>query len=84
MTMLRIVLGCGIVLGIPNCKRLKEILSEMRSKTAPPRKEMITYEQAVAFIAKAHELGQPELALGRALQFEGNPTVDRYHWRMGP
>jgi hypothetical protein len=71
MTMLRIVLGYGIVVGIPNCKRLKEILSEMRFKTAPPRKEVLTYDQAVAFIAKAHELGQPELALGQALQFEG-------------
>jgi hypothetical protein len=39
MTMLRIVLGYGIVAGIPNCKRLKEILSEMRFKMAPPRKE---------------------------------------------
>ncbi|HEX4617565.1 MAG TPA: hypothetical protein VH230_16830 [Stellaceae bacterium] len=71
MTMLRIVLGYGIVVGIPNCKRLKEILSAMRFKTAPPRKEVLTYDQAVAFIAKAHELGQPELALGQALQFEG-------------
>jgi hypothetical protein len=71
MTMLRIVLGYGMVVGVPNCKRLKEILSEMRFKTAPPRKVVLTYDQAVAFIAKAHELGQPELALGQALQFEG-------------
>lgn len=32
---------------------------------------MLTCDQAVAFIAKAHKLGQPELALGQALQFEG-------------
>jgi len=31
----------------------------------------MTYKQVVAFIAKAHELGQPELARAQALQFEG-------------
>src|SRR5208282_1837739 len=29
-----------------------------------------TYEQAVAFIATAHDLGYPEMALTEALQFE--------------
>lgn len=38
MTMLRIVLGYRIVVGIPNCKRLKDTLSEMRFKTAAPGK----------------------------------------------
>jgi hypothetical protein len=32
---------------------------------------VITYQQVVAFIAKAHELNWPELALAQALQFEG-------------
>lgn len=71
MTMLRIVLGYGHQLGLPNCGRLKDILSEMRFKTARARDAVITYQQAVAFIAKAHELGRPEMALGQALQFEG-------------
>jgi hypothetical protein len=43
----------------------------MRFKDAPPRKTVMTYEQVVAFIAKAHELGRSELALAQALQFEG-------------
>jgi hypothetical protein len=71
MTMLRILFGYGQTKGLPYCDRLKGTLAEMRFKTTPPRKAIITYEQVVAFIAKGHELGQPELALAQALQFEG-------------
>jgi hypothetical protein len=71
MTMLRILFKYGQTKGLPNCQKLKGILAEMRFKNTPPRKEVITYEQVVAFIAKAHELGQSELALAQALQFEG-------------
>ena len=71
MTMLRILFGYGQILGLPNCDKLKGVLGEMRFKDAPPRKAVITYDQVVAFIRKAHELGQPELALAQALQFEG-------------
>jgi hypothetical protein len=71
MTMLRILFGYGQTKGLPNCERLKAILAEMRFKNTPPRKAIITYEQVVGFIAKAQELGQPELALAQALQFEG-------------
>ena len=52
-------------------RKLKGILAEMRFKDAPPRKIVMTYEQVIAFIQKAHELGRPELALAQALQFEG-------------
>jgi hypothetical protein len=71
MTMLRILFGYGQTKGLPYCDRLKGTLAEMRFKTTPPRKAIITYEQVVAFIAKGHELGQPELALAQAWQFEG-------------
>jgi hypothetical protein len=71
MTMLRILFGYGQMLGLPNCDKLKGILAEMRFKDAPPRKIVITYDQVIAFIQKAHELGRPELALAQALQFEG-------------
>jgi hypothetical protein len=71
MTMLRILFGYGQTMGLPNCEKLKGILGEMRFKNTPPRKAVITYEQVVAFIARAHELEQPELALAQALQFEG-------------
>ena len=42
----------------------------MRFKDTP-RKTVMPYEQVVAFILKAHELGRPELALAQAIQFEG-------------
>jgi hypothetical protein len=71
MTMLRILFGYGQIIGLPNCDKLKAVLAEMRFKGTPPRKTVITYEQVVAFIAKAHERGQSELALAQALQFEG-------------
>lgn len=71
MTMLRILFGYGATVGLPNCARLKTVLTEMRFKTAPAREAVLTYDQAVAFIAKARELGYPEMALGQALQFEG-------------
>ena len=71
MTMLRILFGYGQVMGLPNCDKLKGILGEMRFKDTPPRRTIITYEQVVAFIKKAHELKRPELALAQALQFEG-------------
>ena len=71
LTMLRLLVGYGQVTGLPNCDKLKGILSEMRFKDTPPRRTVITYEQVVAFIRKAHELDRPELALAQALQFEG-------------
>ncbi len=71
LTMMRILLGYGRVLGIANCGRLKDILSEMRFKTTSARDVFITVEQVTAFIAKAHEKSEPEMALAQALQFEG-------------
>jgi hypothetical protein len=71
MTMLRILISYGATIGVAHCDRLETVLGKMRFKTAPAREAIMTYEQAVAFIGKAHELGQPELALGQALQFEG-------------
>ena len=71
MTLLRILFGYGHTKGLPNCEKLKGILAEMRFQDTPPRKTVMTYEQVVAFIAKAHELGRSELALAQALQFEG-------------
>jgi hypothetical protein len=71
MTRLRLLFGYGQTMGLPSCGKLKAVLSEMRFKATPPRKVIITYQQVVAFIAKAHELNRPELALAQALQFEG-------------
>jgi integrase len=70
VTQLRVLLSFGIICGFRDCKRLKDILSEMRFENPSPREEFITLDQAVAFIAKAHEMGEPALALAQALQFE--------------
>jgi hypothetical protein len=71
ITRLPILFGYGQTKGYPNCETLKNVLAEMRFKATPPREVVITYQQVVAFIAKAHELNEPELALAQALQFEG-------------
>jgi hypothetical protein len=71
LTMLRIILGYGRVLGLPHCSRLQDILGAMRFRTAPARKVFVTYAQVVSFIERAHALGFPEMALAQALQFEG-------------
>jgi len=71
MMMLRILFGYGQTRRLPHCDKLNGILAEMRFKDTPARKTVMTYEQVVAFIAKAHELGRSELALAQALQFEG-------------
>lgn len=71
MTMLRILITYGASIGLPCCKELKDVLSDMRFKQPRAREQFISYQQAVTFIAKAHEMGFPEMALGQALQFEG-------------
>src|SRR5262249_57095927 len=71
MVMLRILFSYGALLGLPEARRLRDILSELRFADAAPREQQITFEQASAFISKAHELGYPEMALAQALQFEG-------------
>ena len=71
ITRLRILFGYGQTRAYPNCEKLKNVLAEMRFKDAPAREVVITYRQVVAFIAKAHELNEPGLALAQALQFEG-------------
>lgn len=70
MNMFRIVISWGVVLELPQCSRLREILSEMRFAKPAPRVTFLSFEQAVAIIDKAHEMGLPSIALAQALQFE--------------
>jgi integrase len=71
ITTVRIIFSFGVELGLPHAKRVRDALSEIDFPDAPPRNQRVTYEQAVAVITKAHELGYPEIALAQALQFEG-------------
>lgn len=70
MGMLRMLFSFGMTLDLAECARLRGILGEMRFEDAAPRDVQVTLEQTVAFIAKAHKLGWPEMALAQALQFE--------------
>jgi hypothetical protein len=56
--------------GDPECRRLREDAGLLRFKMGKPRKEYITATQALAIIAKAHELGRHSIALAQAFQFE--------------
>jgi hypothetical protein len=42
----------------------------MRFPNPESRKQTIKFQQVVAFIAKAHELDYPEMALAQALEYE--------------
>lgn len=71
MTMVRILFAFGhAILEDKECKRLKDILSELQFEDGKPRTEEITAEQAVAIRAHAHAMGFPSVALAQAIQFE--------------
>jgi hypothetical protein len=70
MVMLRVVLSFGTALRLPHCAELRTLLSDLRFADAAPREQQVDFEQAKAFIGKAHEMGFPEMALAQALQFE--------------
>jgi len=70
MTMLRTVVSFAVELGLPHANRLRDVLGEIRFQNGRGRSHQVTYEQAVAFIANAHELGYHETAFAQALQFE--------------
>ncbi|RXF72075.1 hypothetical protein [Hansschlegelia zhihuaiae] len=71
MKMLRVVVAYGVSIDAPHCERLDLVLSKMRFQTPRVRKDRPTYDQAVAIIAKAHELGAHSIAFAQALQFDG-------------
>lgn len=70
MNMFRIAVSWGVVLELPHAARVRDILSEMRFAKPEARKTFLSYDQAVAVIEKAHEMGMPSIALAQALQFE--------------
>lgn len=70
MNMFRIAVSWGVVLELPQCGRLRQILSEMKFAKPPARNVVLTYDHAVAIIEQAHKMGRPSIALAQALQFE--------------
>lgn len=71
MTMLRILVDYGVSIEIAHCSRVDMILGKMRFKRPKPRIQRPTYEQTLAIIAKAKEMGAGSIALGQAMQFDG-------------
>lgn len=70
VTKLRGLFGFGTtVLDDPGCQRLSTIMNKMRFTMPPTRDERLTEDHTKAFIAKAHELKRPSLALAQAIQF---------------
>jgi hypothetical protein len=67
---IRAVLSFGMELGIPDALRLRQILSFMEFEAPKSRTQQIKFDQATAFIAKAHELGEHGLARAQAFEFE--------------
>jgi integrase len=70
MTRVRGVFTFGVLLRLPACAELRDILSSIRFPNPASRKQAIKFQQVVAFIAKAHEFGYPEMALAQALEYD--------------
>lgn len=75
MSAFRTFLGYGVALlgeedPEGHCKRLKDILAEMRFANGKPRQQQLSSEQANLIRHMAHERGEPSIALAQAFQFE--------------
>lgn len=72
MSAVRRIVSWGVVLGLPHSDRLARALGELEFAEPSSRSSIITYEQAAAIIARAHEVGRPSIAMAQALQYDLN------------
>lgn len=70
MKALRRITSWGVQLRLPGCADLRLILRESRFAVPPARERAPTYDQVVALIAAAHEIGRPSIAMAAALMFD--------------
>jgi integrase len=70
VTTFRMVLRFGVALGFSDCKDLIERLSMLRFEKPGAREQQMTFAQVAAFIRKALELGDRDMAIGVAAQFD--------------
>lgn len=68
-TMLRIVVGYGVMLKLKECREISAILAEMRIRAAKPRTVAPTRDQIMAIIAAADDSHDHAFALGLAIQW---------------
>lgn len=79
MSMVRRLMSFGVTFElykgqpVDHCLRLKTILAHMEFANAPARSESLTLEHCIAIRAKAHEIGEHEIALAQVIQFELGP-----------
>lgn len=67
---LRMILRFGMALGFTDCKDLLERLTMLRFEKPGAREQEMTFAQATAFIRKALELCERDMAIGVAAQFD--------------
>lgn len=72
MTMIRMVIGFGNLAGLPECARLKTILSDpqLEFEVGRARTQYLTAEQVIAIRKKAHAAGRASIALAQAMTYE--------------
>ncbi|WP_081740476.1 tyrosine-type recombinase/integrase [Afipia sp. P52-10] len=70
ISMVRTVLKFGFALGHDECGELDQRLHNVRFERGGAREEEMTAAQAVAFVRKALDLGERDMAIGVAAQFE--------------
>jgi hypothetical protein len=66
----RAVLSFGVELGIADALRLRQVFSFMEFEAPKSRTQQVEFQQASAFIAIAHEVGEHGLAMAQAFEFE--------------
>jgi hypothetical protein len=67
---LRRIVKFGASLKLPECSEFKDILSDLRITTPPPREEAPELRHVLAIIEQAHKVGRPSIALAQAIMFE--------------
>lgn len=70
ITMVRIVIGFGVMTEVPECARLNEVLKKMKFELPKKRTTFLTATDVIAIRIEAHRQGFPSIALAQALQFE--------------
>lgn len=70
MTLIRTAVAWGVVLELPQCRRLKDILSSLQFEQPKARTKFLTIDHVRNIISAAHHMGRPSIALAQAIQFE--------------
>lgn len=71
MGQMRIICGFGsTILDDDDCRKLSQMLGDMRFRMARPRIERLTFEQAIALRGQAHGMGLRSIAFMQSFQWD--------------